>query len=288
MRFDTDDHADKLESINHMTLRYHWEAVALLNHREYRLEPSPTARRTLDERERDIGIRLPCAVRGWYSLEDAVAVLAFYSNDDHPTSLDELGEEIERPEQMHGVEGVKGAEGRIAMLLLLTVLVENQSVCRWAVALDAGDDPPVYVGEERWQRPTKWTVCADRFSTWVYTRLWDYGKALLESDDREGLLLMAQTDALTADDLATLRRHFHEGPATHGSPDDRQLRFSSPDDKAYLLIIDGDERAGWFISADSDDGLERATRLVWTCGNLKDTLESVGERSQDMLDRLRR
>lgn len=53
---------------------------------------------------------------------------------------------------------------------LLAFLTDAGGVFQWAVALDAGDDPPVYV---RWLGSSEWEHASDRFSVFGYTIVFD-------------------------------------------------------------------------------------------------------------------
>jgi len=94
-----------------------------------------------------------------------VEILATHSNCDHPTPLDRLGE----------IEQVwhKADSRDSAPKSYLPTMTENQGVCRWAIELDGSDDPPVVVEVDS-TSGVSWQHCADTFSTFVYTQVWDW------------------------------------------------------------------------------------------------------------------
>jgi len=138
---------------------------------DYPLIASPSTLARLEERQHILGRRFPAAVREWYALDRAVAILETYGNSDRPIPLARLGE-IEKgyggnPDQDLLTNG------------LLLIMYENQGVTRWAIRLDGTDDPPVLVQED-WPRGP-WHIYAGQFSTFVYTRVWDWQTALVTS-----------------------------------------------------------------------------------------------------------
>src|SRR6266566_8654434 len=113
---------------------YHDAAIQLLMKRP---ESSSSATAVLNERERELGIKLPESVREWYSLRDSGEILRQHSNSDYPVPLNALG----KPEPDWCGEGPRDFvhEG------LLVFMGENEGVCDWAVRLDGSPDPPVVV-----------------------------------------------------------------------------------------------------------------------------------------------
>jgi hypothetical protein len=63
---------------------------------------------------------------------------------------------------------------------LLLFMVENQAVSVWAVRLDAGDDPPVVVARDP---DLKWRACAERFSTFIESQVWDHTEIFVRRAD---------------------------------------------------------------------------------------------------------
>src|SRR5258708_5336050 len=91
----------------------------------------------LERQEQRCGLSFPAAVREWYALEGAVALLNRYSNQDPAVSLERLGEELAEARPATGERSESNP--------VIVVQRENQSVCRWGVLLDGSEDPPVLV-----------------------------------------------------------------------------------------------------------------------------------------------
>jgi len=90
----------------------------------------------------------------------------------------------------------------------------------WGVHLDGTDDPPVAVlnghPNETWQHH------ADHFSTFVYTRIWDYQTMFHE----EGCRVEGGSARVDNGALRWLGQHYHEGPRTLYWPCETTYRFS--------------------------------------------------------------
>lgn len=115
-----------------MKLKYHQKTFALLGREP---KKSAVAVKQIAVIERRLKIRLPAAVKEWYSLAGAVKLLYEHSNQDEPTPLEELGSPYE---VSHGV---------------LKIQTENQGVAEWYVRLDGSEDPPVLVESEFHHEP---------------------------------------------------------------------------------------------------------------------------------------
>lgn len=243
-----------------MTLRFH-QATADLSRQPLIL--SPAAQHALSEREAACGFALPASVREWYSLEGAVDILAHHSNDDHAIPLERLGASAPLSHDP-GPSATKR----------LAVMTENQGVCSWAVSLDGSDDPPVLVGmddgtAEGDESPVVWRSFAARFSTFVYTLVWDWPTGNICS-------VWGIDDPLAPDVLAYLRATFAEGPNTRHWPADVTYRFGTPD--ARIIIWDKRARqADWTLIGSSPDALATLLRRVWRCGDLPATLDERGD-----------
>jgi hypothetical protein len=143
------------------SLRYHQRTFTLLGHQPAR---SSFLEEKIGGLEKELGRPFPGSVREWYTLAGATSLLAEYSNDDHVVPLDQLS----RVEAVESVDDVKVPGG----CRIVVVLLENQDVCKWGFTLDSDDDPAVVVCDNHYLHP-RWHLCADRFSTFVYTRIWD-------------------------------------------------------------------------------------------------------------------
>jgi hypothetical protein len=243
-------------------LKYHQKAYDLLTQ-----EPviSSRALELLARIEQQCGIVLPQSVREWYSFEGAVQILATHSNRDHPTPLDRLG----KIEQIrHNADSRDSATG--SHLLIMT---ENQGVCRWAIELDGSDDPPVVVKMDS-ASEVPWQPCADTFSTFVYTQVWDWQRL-------GGPILCAQDRPLTQDVLCVLRQRFAEGPTTYGWPGSESHRFGHYGQR--ILIWSSEEQADWFLSAATPELLLKLARTVWDLGGLSHTLYGVDPAGEQVL-----
>jgi hypothetical protein len=214
-------------------------------------QTSTAALGELESTERRLGMRLPPAVREWYSYDDALSILAANSNDDPPIPMHELA----LAESMAG--------------RLIPIRRENQGVCTWAVLLDGSDDPPVLVEVD--SDGTVWQPCAKKFSTYVYTCVWDYHVVL-----RQPALAQAQNGPLTPQALQALQGLFDERPRTFGWPGSAQYRFYGGQ-HGVLVWSTEDQQADWFVGAADANSLESALRLVW---NLDEVGKSFYDRSK--------
>jgi hypothetical protein len=239
------------------SLTYHQATFALLD-----MQPrvAPEALEQLAQVEERLSQPLPAAVREWYSLQDAVALLARYSNDDHPLEIPKLG--------TYDLSRYRYSRDRLLAEGILVFLIENQSVCYWAIWLDGSDDPPVIVSTGG-SLEIQWDIHAERFSTFVYTRVWDFATWFAEC-----CLLVAIDQPLDLGDLAMLRSRFWEGPQTYEWPATITHRFSRDNNNQRILIWSDESRqADWALWASSEQGLLDLAQDVWRCGTLAEKLE---------------
>jgi hypothetical protein len=232
-------------------LKYHHEAVKLLPHLP---EFSTFAADLLRQRAEQLRITFPASVREWYSLEGAVQFLYLYSNDDSPLKIEELGEPFD--------DWYGGGPKNFLSEKLLLFMQENQGVCNWAIRLDDGPDPPVVVEVSTAPNP-EWLPCADSFSTFVWSQIWDRSQHEVD--------VSAQEIELLEVDLRFLRSNFHQLHTTYGWPGSVNYRFESKN--ATILIWDGKDRGvDWFLSAPSAAELKELLAKVWHCGNLAESM----------------
>jgi hypothetical protein len=198
-------------------IQHHMNSFALLGR-----EPPPLPARVND---------LPDSVAQWYALPDGLLLLKEYSNSDSPLPPYEF-------EPHSFVEKT-----------LATFLHENQGVCWWAFDLKAGDDPPVYVTFNH--EPDRWRPCCSRFSTFVYTRLFDY-----QNWCHPTLSAIEIGPALTPTTLRELRKTCRRHPTTRGWPGDTQYRFSEDDRRFTLGKTEG--QTDWRLSATTEASLKLA------------------------------
>jgi hypothetical protein len=236
-------------------LKYHQATFDLLA-----IEPhvSPEAVEHLKQVEQRLGQPLPAAVREWYALQYAVAILARYSNEDHPLSIQKLGNQ--------DLSMYKYSQERLLAEGMLVFLIENQAVCYWAVWLDGSDDPPVVVGIVG-STAIRWDIHAEHFSTFVYTRVWDFQPWVDTC-----CYLYAHDQLLAPADLTILRSQFREGPQTYAWPATISYRFSR-DGQRTVIWNDEHRQADWSLWASSEQGLHELVSTVWHCGTLAETLE---------------
>jgi len=199
----------------------------------------------VEHAERRLGFRLPPSVREWYSNENAIDILAKYSNSDWPIPLREFSLK------------------EWGKYRLLPFKNENQGVCVWAITLDGSDDPPVSVDVD--SRGTRWSLHAPTFSAHIYACVWDYASVL-----DQPALVQSQNGPLSDGALDHLRKCFTEQAPTYGWPGRIQYRFAG-DDQA-VLIWAGDGQADWFVGAGDDRTLDSAVRKVWSLDDVGQSL----------------
>lgn len=238
-----------------MDFLYHEAALKFISPKPVISEAST---KVLADRERALGICFPESIRAWYSLDGAVEILKRCSNEDHPVSLEKLGEPAER---------WYGAGTRDLLSKSLPwIMAENQGVCNWAVQLDGTKDPPVVV-EVNTAPNEQWLPYAERFSEFIFSWIWDHlpRAAFCEAQELD----------LSSADLEFLRAQFESRSVTYSWPGDSNHRFESPDGR--ILIWQGTHGADWLVSAESAAGLRRVLERVWRCGNLSKTLYGADE-----------
>ena len=231
-------------------------------YRLLRNEPRVTsaARSAVENAERRLGFRLPASVREWYCDDEAINILAKYSNQDPPIPLEEF------------------ALTEWNSLRLLPFKYENQGVCTWAISLDGSDDPPVYVDVDTDGK--QWNMQASTFSAYVYSCVWDYSVVM-----DQPALVQAQNESLSEEALGELRRHFGEQPPTSGWPGSTQHRFAG--NQCAILIWAGKGQADWFVGARDAKSLEGVLRIVWNLDGVGPALYDCTELGKAALDGLR-
>jgi hypothetical protein len=180
-------------------LKYHQATFNLLN---ITPEIDDAAVLALDDLETRLEIKLPAALREWYSLKNARQHLR--CNDDHVLPIEKLGYDDFASEDM------------------LLFIRENQDTAMWALQMDGSDNPPVFVSNDDYD---EWAMCAATFSDFVYGRVWEWRWMLGRSS-----LILWDDAAFSADGLAYLRQHFTEQPTGYNgfwryAPDSTIYRF---------------------------------------------------------------
>jgi hypothetical protein len=219
-------------------------------------ETDSAALELLVSRARHLGVRFPASFVEWYGMRDGIALLRQHSNCDEPIDIAKLGNSTSPLSN-------KGGQ-RSLPTHMMPFMVENQSCCIWAIPLDAGDDPPVFVAIEH---ETEWRPYAATFSTFVACQIWDHPTGRI--------LLQAQAIPLAPFDLEVLRRGFHEKATTHNWPTTQTFRFERED--ARVLISTDERQADWWLTARSEETLAALARDLWMCGDLKTSLWAIDD-----------
>jgi len=207
-----------------------------------------------------LGIRLPPSVRDWYCNEEAIDILAKYSNQDPPIPLE------------------KFAVTEWNSLRLLPFKYENQGVCTWSILLDGSDDPPVYVDVD--SDGKQWNMQATTFSAYVYACVWDYASVM-----DQPALVQAQNEPLSEEAVGELRRQFSQHPPTFGWPGSTQHRFAGKE--CAILIWAAEGQADWFVGAREAKSLETALRAVWNVDNVGLALYDCSDIGKAVLEKIR-
>ena len=215
----------------------------------------------LERTEQRLGIRLPPSVREWYSNDDALPILAAHSNDDPPIPLREFSL----------------TESTVGRLILIRH--ENQGVCTWAILLDGSDDPPVLVEVD--SDGTVWQPCAEEFSTYVYTCVWDYHVVR-----NQPALVQAQNGPLSPQALLALQELFAERPTTVGWPGNAQYRFDGGQHGVLIWSMEA-QMADWFVGAADASSLEKTLRLIWHLDGVGESFYDCSEIAKVILAKLK-
>jgi hypothetical protein len=203
---------------------------------------------------------LPLSVREWYSFESAVAALAEHSNQDPPIAIRDFAV-------------LEWNSHR-----LLPIRRENQGVCTWAIDLDGSEDPPVLVDVD--SDGKEWHLLAPRFSSYVYSCIWDYRKVF-----GRAAIVQAQNGVLSRGALAVLSTKFAAELQTYGWPGSTQYRFDGGD--AAILIWSSADQADWFIAASSAGRLKRTVADLWLLDGIGAALYGCSAIGEAVLRELR-
>lgn len=221
---------------------------------------TPAARCAVENAERRLGLQLPASVREWYCNENAIDILARYSNNDWPIAIEEF------------------AVTEWRTLRLMPFKNENQGVCTWSISLDGSDDPPVFVDVDT--DGANWILQAPTFSAFVHACIWDYVVVL-----NRPVLVQAQNKPLSAETLERLSARYAKEPPTSGWPGNTQHRFAS--DSHAILIWAEEHGADWFVGARDATSLENALRAIWTFDNVGESLYGTSEIGKAVLETIR-
>lgn len=261
-------------------LVYHQATFQLLG-----IEPviSPARLAVIAERERICGVRFPEAVKEWMSIEGVETLFHENTNNDY---LPSVGGEIEYNNWKLG-EPADTKQG------YLCVAWENQAVVIWYVRLDEGDNPPVYhdngetsgdPSEEDELTPltdVDWVPVSETFSSFIYHMV----------APRERLYVSAGDRFPTEEERQRLRSRFHEAltgtPMVHWFIPHSEINID-PSGSIHLQgLASGEDRAMWFLAADSEEAMRTLVEGVWDIASLAQTLQSSSEEGQRLLEQVR-
>ncbi len=204
--------------------------------------------------EQTHGLLLPAAVKAWYALEQAPALLSRYPPVGVVRSVQQLGHL-----ESYWSDGVSHSIDLLKQGLLL-IMTEVQSNCFWAIELNDEDDPPVVVSEEL-SPSAKWHLCAEKFSVFVYTCIWD--SLVINPEDQ----MFGCKEFLLPTELDFLHERFREGPRTYAFPGAVNYRFFSGYQR--ILIQEADRQTSWYFAAESDEALKQLVEQVLQCETMK-------------------
>jgi hypothetical protein len=237
-------------------LKYHQTTFDLLG---WQPTISLEAEQLLEHRQQDCGCRFPASVVEWFSVNGIISVFGDYGAPDNPVALEDLG----RPEHNPFTKSLLDftAAG------YLVFLYENQANCKWAVRLDGSDDPPVYFDEQAFPAidsatEVKWHSCLVPFSTWAYSRIWDFGTALgFHPTSGYKLFLDGSGNEPAPPPLLDyLMERLVQKARSFDWPGGTIYRFAYPG--AALRIHAFDSQSDWSIGATSEEALEKLLERI--------------------------
>jgi hypothetical protein len=251
-----------MRSLISVMSHYHTQTFALLGHPPVQSSMNEQVIRT---REVASGITFPPAFREWYCFDDAIRILADYSNCDSPFPIERLGATLDwwlpyRPLE----DGV------------LPFMRENQGVCTWAIRLDGQADPVVLVEVDS-GTPPHWQRCAQHFSDWVYWLVHD-------RLTMERARYQAQAAPLSRQDLKILDTAFRQAGRTYAWPGKINYRFHA--NWGDLIIWANDDQADWFLAPYAEQS-EALLAQVWPCGDLAQSLYGINDEGEHKLQQFR-
>lgn len=196
---------------------------------------------------------LPEAIHEWYGLEGALDIL-------HEIFLPNSPNTFEHPERDKAYMARYGATAPCQRML--PIAFENQGVWHLAVPLDAGENPPVYLGYDE-EDSFEWYLHAHSFSEFIWAWTWDY---LTYSRD----YLMDVSEYLQKEDVDAIDNNFQKGPQTYISNTIFHYkifqRYSKGDQK--VTVMKNEDSCHIWFSAESGESLERLLTGPWTKGSI--------------------
>jgi len=172
-------------------------------------------------------LAVPASVEQWYGLPTGVDILRRHSNDDH----------VFEPQDFQLV--------RYQDFPIIVFMLETQSCCRWGIWLTGSNDPPVLIQDLT--KPADWEICAERFSLFTYTQVFDWQYVLAEveetgNEDRWWTRAAPPQETM----LAHLRTFYTPEPSTWTYPELSVQRFSRGQQR-IIISTAGDQSATWAL-----------------------------------------
>jgi len=226
---------------------------------------STAATASLNQLEHHQNLQLPASVREWYSLMGCMEIMRELSLMHTPVDIVNYSDDLS-----HRYAATP------PYLRMLPVMFENQGVWHLAVVLDAGDDPPVYLGYQD-QDAFEWHLHAEHFSEFVYAWAWDY-----VSYERD--YIMNTSAYMTDADIARIHAAFQPQATTYVGNAyfvcERIERYVNGEQKIALMI--GPEGTDIWFSAETAASLEALLRGPWSPSNKLDQAMNVDLEMQKM------
>ena len=260
------------------SLSYHQNTFDLLNRR---LAVSPKLLRQLERREQSSGQRFPASLRQWYMLDEALATLRQYSNEDNPVGLTDIIADFSRASRPRIPESQR----------YVLLMKENQGCCYWFAQPNGTDDPPVVIGDYLRQhgertRDVAVNPCAASFSEFVFQWVWErfaetwldpvwghswpnYGNGLWLRSPREDALPGPVSDFLYENLIGRDPDRDEHGLLTY--------HFYTPTQRLRVTTDRHDVPGGksaWWLHADTEEDLAQLAQLIVPWLNLSQTLSS--------------
>jgi hypothetical protein len=163
----------------------------------------------------------------------------------------------------------------------LVLITENQALCDWVVALESGEDPPVYVVGNLVDGHSvmEWAPSVSAFMSAI---AWDVA---LVPGPEDVPMIQAQAAQLEPATLDWLRNEFIEGVETRGWPCTTTQRFRRGRQAIELWNCPG--QCEWTIVAQSLQQLEELVTDLMGISNLNATMWSDEPEGEALLERIR-
>jgi len=207
----------------------------------------------LQRAETRLGVRLPAAMREWYTRPDAISLA---SRQDSLLPLEQL--KVLRHE---------GAD-------YIHCMTENQGVSIWAVLIGAEDDPKVIINVDE----GGWRSYCPHFSELIFGQIWDWYPYPITAS--------AQAVPLRHDELRVLLTEFRAFPETKLWPGDSTFRLTR--EEGSLLLWSGEQQCDWNLHSKTAFGFQELLNRIWKMSNLAESLYGNDSVSKELLAKMRR